>query len=459
MNLGRLTLTLFFTSALGLSTADALAQEIPSTPPGKPKTEGEETPGEKKEERTLNEVFTEALVRGWDVTFSEWCFEHNIEKRKKWNERRKKDPASLPRWNTYENSHYVQIPWLMNEDNYIGSWEDYLLFDKLFEQQFGENFNRARLYVRTGEDGKETPFLEIRIGWEDELKLEDISNEFYQRIITVINQQRKKQEEFFTRWVFGEYVSYLKSCFSQCQEHIYRAKFGEIVRELEKRITDDKIDVRARLIQAFPQYANLGDDDVIEIPNTLELEKKFAELERQASRFYNLYKNQVLENIKLEEELAGLRKAKETGEPGQSQDALDTRIQELEEQIKKLRTENQEIMGGRNPEIQAEMARLRETREAYEKKMARLEAANIEAQRKQVYNAYQLFMYDHFVKDRHDRFDGTFGDILNYLRETIGNPRIDVREMLIKSMPGYQNYKDEDPVPIENPFRKKEEKK
>ncbi|MBD3259373.1 hypothetical protein GF371_01955 [Candidatus Woesearchaeota archaeon] len=82
-------------------------------------------------------------------------------------------------------------------------------------------------------------------------------------------------------------------------------------------------------------------------------------------------------------------------------------------------------------------------------------AAQEEIYRKQVRNAYQLFMYDHFVKDGHDRFDGTFGDILDYLRETIGNPRIDVKKMLIKSMPGYQNYKDEDPVPIENPFKKK----
>jgi hypothetical protein len=85
-------------------------------------------------------------------------------------------------------------------------------------------------------------------------------------------------------------------------------------------------------------------------------------------------------------------------------------------------------------------------------------AAQEEIYRKQVRNAYQLFMYDYFVKEGHERFDGTFGQILDYLRRTIGNPRIDVREMLIKTIPDYQNYRDEDPVPIENPFKKKEKK-
>ncbi|MBW2987616.1 hypothetical protein KY336_03630, partial [Candidatus Woesearchaeota archaeon] len=47
-------------------------------------------------------------------------------------------------------------------------------------------------------------------------------------------------------------------------------------------------------------------------------------------------------------------------------------------------------------------------------------AAQEEVYRKQVRNAYQLFMYHHFIRDGHDRFEGTFGDILEHLRETIG---------------------------------------
>ena len=83
-------------------------------------------------------------------------------------------------------------------------------------------------------------------------------------------------------------------------------------------------------------------------------------------------------------------------------------------------------------------------------------AAQEEVYRKQVRAAYQLFMYDYFSKNRDAPiFTGTFSDIVDHLRNTIGNPRIDVKEMLVRTVPSYKDYADTDRVPIQRPAKLK----
>jgi len=69
----------------------------------------------------------------------------------------------------------------------------------------------------------------------------------------------------------------------------------------------------------------------------------------------------------------------------------------------------------------------------------------------QVKAAYRLFMYDYFTENRDAPiFTGTFGDILAYLKKTVQNDRIDVREIMINSL-GYKGYNERDRVPIQRP--------
>jgi hypothetical protein len=71
--------------------------------------------------------------------------------------------------------------------------------------------------------------------------------------------------------------------------------------------------------------------------------------------------------------------------------------------------------------------------------------------RMQVKAAYRLFMYDYFTKNKEAQaFAGTFGDILTYLRNTVQNERINVREIMTNSL-GYKGYTENDRVPIQRP--------
>jgi hypothetical protein len=65
-------------------------------------------------------------------------------------------------------------------------------------------------------------------------------------------------------------------------------------------------------------------------------------------------------------------------------------------------------------------------------------------------------MYDHFVKNGNDEYKATFAELVQQISGMVKNPRINVAEMLKKSMQEtFGDMKDDSIYHIQNPFKKK----
>jgi exonuclease VII small subunit len=308
MTLGRLTLTLFFTSLLGLSTVDALAQEAPSEPKDKPKTEGEEEPGQEQDLEKLKELAEKLKGGAGRLEESSDELKKLMEEREKHteelressdrlqkalsdyrkflNEQRfnayesirinylnKQKKGELRKINQYENSRWVEMLWTTNDDLEFGYMQDALWFGSMIRKRLdGEYFYGFRLYLRK-EGNREVPFVEVLVDYdygEDDnkkpvLKLFDITQEEYEKIIEETKDAREGEQWYFQQKVLRTYKSFMREYFENSEHSHYTGTFGDIIAELKKRINDSDIDVKKWLVTAIPGYKGYSDSDKVPI--------------------------------------------------------------------------------------------------------------------------------------------------------------------------------------------------